>query len=140
MKRYLLQLAFSIFKIVIRNSIDLQIEWIPRSFNDHADAISRIIDFDNCGVSLEFFSYIDDIWGPHTVDCFANFTDLKSTKFYSRYWNPDAEGVDAFRHDWGGQSNWLVPLALLVIRVIRHLAAQASQTHDSRNRSNIIVI
>ena len=74
------------------------------------------------------------------MDWFANFTDPKSTKFYSRYWNPDAESVDAFRHDWGGESNWLVPLVLIVLRVIRHLAAQASQTHDSRNRSNIIVI
>ena len=73
MKRDLHQLALSIFKIVIRNSIDLQIDWIPRSFNDHADAISRIIDFDDWGVSLEFFNYIDHIWGPHTVDCFANF-------------------------------------------------------------------
>ena len=73
MKRDLHQLALSIFKIVIRNSIDLQIDWIPRSFNDHADAISRIIDFDDWGVSLEFFNCIDHIWGPHTEDCFANF-------------------------------------------------------------------
>ena len=54
MKRDLHQLALSIFKIVIRNSIDLQIDWIPRSFNDHADAISRMINFDDWGVSLEF--------------------------------------------------------------------------------------
>ena len=55
MKRDLHQLALSIFKIVIRNSIDLQIDWIPRSVNDHADAISREIDFDDWGVSLEVF-------------------------------------------------------------------------------------
>ena len=55
MKRNLYQLPLSIFKIVIRNSIDLQIDWIPRSFNDHADAISRIIDFDDWGVYLEVF-------------------------------------------------------------------------------------
>ena len=122
MKSDLHQLALSIFEILIRNSIDLQVDWIPRSFNDHADAISRIIDFDDWGVSLEFFNYIDHIWGPHTVDCFANFNNRKLTRFYSRYWNPDAEGVDAFCHDWAGENNWLVPPVFLVPRVIRHLA------------------
>ena len=122
MKSDLHQLALSIFEIVVRNSIDLQVDWIPRSFNDHADAISRIIDFDDWGVSFEFFNYIDHIWGPHTVDCFANFNNRKLTRFYSRYWNPDAEGVDAFCHDWAGENNWLVPPVFLVPRVIRHLA------------------
>ena len=122
MKRDLHQLALSIIKIVIKNSIDLQIDWIPRSFNDHAEAISRIIDFDDWGLSLEFFNYIDHIWGPHTVDCFANFQYRKFTRFYSCYWNPDAEGVEAFCHDWGGENNWLVPPVFLVPQVIRHLA------------------
>ena len=99
MKRDLHQLALSIFKIITRCSIDLQIDWIPRSFNDHADAISRIIDFDDWGVYVEFFNYVDSIWGPHTVDCFANFNNRKLTRFYSRFCNPDAEGVDAFCHN-----------------------------------------
>lgn len=121
MKRDLYHLALSIFKIVLRNSIDLQVDWIPRSFNDHADAISRIIDFDDWGVSLEFFNHIDHIWGPRTVDCFANFYNRKLTKFYSRYWNPHAKGVDAFCQDWGKENNWLVPPVFLTPRVIRHL-------------------
>ena len=122
MKGDLHQFALSIFKIVLRNSIDLQVDWTPRSLNDHADAaISRIIDFDDWGVSLEFFNHLDHIWGPHTVDCFANFNNRKLTKFYSRYWNPYAQGVDAFCHDWGKENNWLVPPVFLVPRVIRHL-------------------
>ena len=56
MKRDPRQLALSIFKIVIRNSIDWKKDWIPRSFNDHADVISRMIDFDDWGVSFEFFN------------------------------------------------------------------------------------
>ena len=115
------QLALSIFKIVLRNSIDLQVDWIPRSLNDHADAISRIIDFDDWGVSLEFFNHIDHIGGPHTVDCVANFNNRKLTKFYFCYWNPHAQGVDAFCQDWGKENNWLVSPVFLVPRVIRHL-------------------
>ena len=115
-------LRVAMVSFVTRYSIGLQIDWIPRSFNDHADAISKIIDFDDWGVSLEFFNYIDHIWGSHTVDCFANFNNRKLTRFYSRFWNPDAEGVDAFCHDWRGDNNWLVPPVFLVPWVIRHLA------------------
>ena len=85
MKVDLHQLALSIFKIALRYSIDLQIDWIPRSLNQHADSISRIVDFDDWGVSFEFFLHIDFIWGPHTVDRFADSKNHKLTRFYSRY-------------------------------------------------------
>ena len=115
MKVDLHQLALSIFKIALRYSIDLQIDWIPRSLNQHGDSISRIVDFDDWGVSFEFFLHIDFIWGPHTVDRFADSNNHKLTRFYLRYWNPRSEGVDAFCYDW------LVPPVFLVPRVIRHL-------------------
>ena len=65
MRRDLYQLALFIFKIVLRNSIDFQLDWILRSLNDHANAIRRIIDFDDWGVSPEFLNHIDLIWGLH---------------------------------------------------------------------------
>ena len=132
MKPDLHQLALSIFKIVMRNSINLQIDWILRSFNDHADAISRIIDFDDWDVSFEFYNYIHHFWGTHTVDCFASFNNRKLTRFYFRCSNPDAEGVNAFCHDWGGENNWLAPPVFLVPRVIRHLS-------ESRAEGTLIV-
>ena len=76
---------------------------------------------------LSFLNYIDHIWGSHTMECFANFNNHKLTRFYSRYWNPDAESVDAFCHDWAGENNWLVPPVFLVPRVIRHLAECQSE-------------
>jgi len=72
MKRDLHEISLSIFQLVLRNGIDLQVDWIPRSLNEHADAISRIVDFDDWGVSFEFFRLVDNIWGPHSVDGFAN--------------------------------------------------------------------
>lgn len=64
MKRGLHELSVSIFQLVLRNGNDLQVDWIPRSLNGHADAISRIVDFDDWGVSFEFFRLVDNIWGP----------------------------------------------------------------------------
>ena len=72
MKLDLHQLTLSIFQLLVRSGIDLQVDWIPRSLNEHADSISRIVDFDDWGVSFEFFYHVDSIWGPH-VDRFANY-------------------------------------------------------------------
>ena len=55
----------------MRNGIDLLVDWIPSSLNENDDAISRIVDFDDWGVSFEFFRLVDSIWGPHSVDRFA---------------------------------------------------------------------
>ena len=38
MKRDLHEISLSIFQLVLRNGIDLQVDWIPRSLNEHADA------------------------------------------------------------------------------------------------------
>ena len=86
MKADLHELALSVLKTVLRNSINLQVDWILRSLNDH-------------GVPLDFFDHIS---GPHTLNCFANSNNHKLPRFYSRYWNPEVEGVDAFCHDCMG--------------------------------------
>ena len=57
MKRDLHEISLSIFQLVLRNGIDLEVDWIPRSLNEHADTIGRIVDFDDWGVSFEFFHH-----------------------------------------------------------------------------------
>ena len=66
-------------------------------------------------------NFIDNMWGPHEVDRFANHENAKSKKFNSIVWNPGTEQVDAFTQNWAGVNNWLVPPIYLVIRTIRHL-------------------
>ena len=57
MKADLHELALSVLKTVLRNSINLQVNWILRSLNDHANAIYSIIDFDDWGSPGFFRSY-----------------------------------------------------------------------------------
>ena len=64
MNRGLHEISVYIFQLVLRNGIDLQVDWIPSSLNGHAVAISRIVDFDDWGVAFEFFRLVDNIWGP----------------------------------------------------------------------------
>ena len=88
--------------------------------NALVDYISRIIDFDDWGVGLSVFYWLDDLWGPHVVDRFANSNNAKCTRFNSRFWCPGTEAVDAFTVLWGGEVSWLCPP---VCRVIAHIKA-----------------
>ena len=123
-------MAFQIYQICVHNIILLDIQWISRNKNVLADGISKSIDYDDWGVSEDFFffffffffQFIDNMWGPHEVDRFANHENAKLKRFNSMVWNSGTEQVDAFTQNWAGVNNWLVPPIYLVIRTIRHLA------------------
>ena len=70
--------------------------WIPRGQNVQADYLSRIIDTDDWQTTVEFYSYLYSMCGPHSVDRFANVDNRKTKRFISLYWNPGTLGVDAF--------------------------------------------
>ena len=70
-KEHLQDGAIAIFSFILHR-INLEIDWIPHSLNEYANAISRIVDYDNWSLNPSVFSFIDASWGPHTVDCFAS--------------------------------------------------------------------
>jgi len=76
-KKELHDLAIKIFQCCAVNQISLDIQWIPRSDLERADYISRIIDIDDWQITSSCFEYIENLWGPHTVDCFANYYNKK---------------------------------------------------------------
>ena len=119
-RQHLQCLALSIFMTCFQQGIRLDMEWIPRSLNDKADYISRIQDFDDWKVNPQIFSWIDVMWGPHSVDCFAHVDNTQLPKFYSRFWCPGSTAVDAFTVNWAEEVNWWVPPIHLISRVLRH--------------------
>ena len=54
MKLELQKLARSIYSTCVTNSISIDIQWIPRSENEKADYISRLIDHEDWEVSGNF--------------------------------------------------------------------------------------
>ena len=72
-------------------------------------------------VTCEFFEFFDNMWGPHTIDRFANSGNTNVRKFNSRYWNPSSESADALTHYWGFDNNWFVPPIYSVLRTTIHL-------------------
>ena len=120
-------MSLEIYKLCKARNIELDVQWVPREQNTKADTLSREIDFDDWGVSMLFFQFIDRIWGPHTVDRFADNCNTKIDKFNSKYWCPGSSHVDAFSVDWVGENNWLVPPIALVPRAVKHMKACKAQ-------------
>ena len=50
-KQHLQDGNMAIFELRFTHSIKLEIEWIPRSQNECADSISRIVDYDDWGIN-----------------------------------------------------------------------------------------
>ena len=106
--------AVSIFEMCMRHAIKLEMEWLPRSENEKADLISRIVDYDDWKVDPLTFSYYNSLWGPHSVDCFATNYNSQLPRFFSRFWCPDSSAVDAFTVSWKDEVCWWAPPLHLV--------------------------
>ena len=65
------------------------------------------------------FERLDSVWGPHSIDRFANPHNLQIEQFNSRFWIPGSEAIDAFTCNWGGENNWWFPPVYLIPRIIR---------------------
>ena len=112
--------AIDIFKLAIQNNIVIEPEWIPREQNEVADYLSRIIDYDDWGLSVPVFQLIESQWGPHTVDRFANSSNTKLPRFNSRFMDSGSEAVDAFTVNWERENNYFCPPIYLVPRLLFH--------------------
>ena len=117
--------ALRVFETCIIYQIRLEPEWVPRSENELADFISRIVDYDDWQVNPELFYYLEGAWGPHSIDRFADNYNTQVARFNSRFACPGTEAVDAFTVHWGcGENNWWCPPPGLVARVVRHAEAR----------------
>ena len=104
-----------IFSLSREHDVVIDIEWIPRSENEVADYLSKIVDFDDWSVKDSYFRAVDSIWGP-----FANSVNAKVPRFYSLFFQPGGLGVDSLAFDWGAENCWLVPPVCLIPRVLMH--------------------
>jgi len=115
------QLAIEIYEITQFNNITLKVQWIPRDENIRADFISKVIDVDDWQLSEEFFNYLNNLWGPFSIDRFANHYNTKTERFNSRFFVPGTEGVDTFMQDWRGENNLFVPPVKDILRTVNRI-------------------
>ena len=89
-----------------------------------ADYISKLIDPDDWQITEALFDCLETFWGPHTVDCFANYYNHKLSRFFSRYWNPNTSGVDFFIQKLSNENCLVVPPVSIVSRTLHYLFHQ----------------
>lgn len=90
----------------------------------YSESASHLIDIDDWKITNDFFLFLDGHWGPHTVDCFANFYNHKLPKFFSRFWNPATASVDFFFQPLRGENCLVVPPVGIVARVLHCMKSQ----------------
>ena len=56
--------TISIFQNCLSKNIRLELEWIPRTLNEKADYISRLMDWDDWQLSPSIFQQLDVFWVP----------------------------------------------------------------------------
>ena len=119
-KPELQQLVVAILDLAAAHNILLRAFWIPREKNERADLDSHLNERDHYDYTVKqtVFACIDQTWGPHGVDRFASAANRRLTRFNSRYFQQEAEWVDAFSTSWSGELNWLFPPPALIPRVI----------------------
>ena len=117
-------LALRIFEICIKHKILLDIQWVPRSEVERADFISRIIDADDWQISNSCFALLENLWGPHTIDCFANHYNHKIDRSFSRFWTPGCAGIDFFVQPLQQENCLVVPPVCIVSRTLHYLSQQ----------------
>ena len=123
-KPHLHRIAQEIHKKCSYGNVALNCVWVPRKENVYADTLSRCHDSDDWEVKDHIFKQIDSVWGPHTCDRFATDYNAKCSKFNSRWWCPNTNGVDAFKQFWGDDNNWLVPPPRLICKTINKLISE----------------
>ena len=70
---------------------------------------------------------MNGLWGPHTVDRFADDFNYKIPVFNSKCWCALSSQVDAFSCDWSHDNNWLVPPIDMVGAAVKHVAVCKAQ-------------
>ena len=119
--------AKRVFAVCVLHGISIESEWVPRSSNEQADYLRRIVDFDDWCVSPHIFRFLDFKWGTHSIDRSADEHNHLVPRFDSRFWNPYCEAMDFFTRSWDFDNNWVCPPPHLVPRTLRHMRSCCAQ-------------
>ena len=113
--------ALDIFHFCLRKSIALDLKWVPRTRNEKADYLSKILDYDDWGNSFGLFNGLQNRFGIFEVDWFAPEYNAKVSVFYCRFWNPTSSGIDAFTEKWTKKFWIFVPPIPMVYKVLQKM-------------------
>ena len=121
-QRKLVELFSLLFKLKIR----IVPIWKPRDNRliSLADQISKFRDTDDWGISKKYFRVLEFVFKTNfTLDVFANGTNWKVKKFFSKVAAPGSYGVNAFMQDWRNDVCYVCPPVNFVIETYKYITA-----------------
>ena len=126
-KQHLQKLAESIYDLTVSHSIKLDVQWVPRKQKPIADTLSKMYDFEDWETTNTLFKYLNRVWGPFTIDRFADNKNWKTKVFNSKYWCPNTACVDAFSTSWKHENSYLVTPIHLIPKALKPLRLSKAQ-------------
>ena len=113
-----------LYQILRELNVQIIPVWLPRDSKliRIADAASKYNDTDDWGISRKGFKILEQIFNiKFTCDVFANGTNWKTNKFYSKVAAPGSAGINAFVQNWSLDICYVCPPVKLVIDVYRYI-------------------
>ena len=120
------ELCKQLYWYCIHFGIRLQAVWIPRNLNSFADFYSKLTDSGDWRLDPAVFNHLSAYWGGFDIDLFASFENNQLPRYYSFYFTPSCEGVDAFNFPWGRRC-WCYPPFSLIPSVLSHAKAYSAR-------------
>lgn len=128
----LVKITKAIWAEAYSQRVNLQAKHVAGCLNDVADRLSRLSPYSTYSWSLHpaLFRLLDQMWGPHSFDRFADITNHLCPRYNSLFYDPLSSGVDALaQQDWGRHNNFVnCPFHLIpkVLQIIQNQQAEAT--------------
>ena len=122
--KFIRQKLVELFRVLHQSSLRIVPIWKPRDNRliQVTDAMSKFRDTDDWGISNKGFRVLQDIFKlQFTCDLFANSTNSKVSRFYSKVAAPGSHGINAFMMDWSQDICYACPPVKAVIDVYRYI-------------------
>jgi hypothetical protein len=110
-----------IFSLCDREGITLAPRLVKSAANP-ADSLSRFKRDAEWSLRENGFSLLEGLYGPHSVDLFAQAENAKVGRFFSMLGEDGAIGSDALQQCWEGENAYAAPPWKLISKVLDKLA------------------
>lgn len=106
-------------------SIAIAPQWLPSHANHRADDLSTSLSSSDWIVSESLYLHMDLLFGPHSLDVFADAPNNKVPDFCS--WLETNSWGGGLQVSWQGKNNWMPPLLPPSWGLLQRVAARVEQ-------------
>ena len=124
-------LAEEVYTIADQFKFSFTPVWGPRRMNTHADYLSKVSAENYSDYTLPscVLQHLERYWNiTFEIDVFSTAHSARCQRFFSRFYHPAAEGIDAFKIQWPRNTVlWLHPPPAIITTVMSYAEAQKAQ-------------